>query len=366
MNRIPVAIVGLGRIASLLEDDSRREKPCTHAGAVTANKDCVLAAGCDTDEERRRLFAVRWQAPVYADALRMLREHKPEILIIATHPDSHERYCRLAYTQGTPVLICEKPLSNTLAGARKIAALTQGRGGSGPSGRALPSPLRILVNHERRYAADYMRAAEILRTRRLGPLLSVRAVLYMGRARPLIDVLWHDGTHLADAIMFLAGAVLRHKGRWGSPLGSKEGTAYLEGLLYPAAGPEGEKQSSPVPCLIEAGAWRDHLVFEMEFSCGRGRLRIGNGVYEVWESAECPYAEGFRSLARSPDRFRGSTGYFANMLADAAACVRDSGRQPRSAAADGLRVIEYLNAVKIGKPENPAPSPAGNATSRVN
>jgi hypothetical protein len=34
--KIPAAIIGLGRIASLLEKDGRREKPCTHAGAIAA------------------------------------------------------------------------------------------------------------------------------------------------------------------------------------------------------------------------------------------------------------------------------------------------------------------------------------------
>jgi hypothetical protein len=94
------------------------------------------------------------------------------------------------------------------------------------------------------------------------------------------------------------------------------------------------------------GAGRDHLVFEMEFSCEWGRLRIGNGVFEVWESVESPYAEGFRSLKHTADVFEGPTGYFANMVKDAAACVREAERQPLSSAADGLRVIEYLNSVK--------------------
>jgi hypothetical protein len=32
MDKIKAAIIGLGRIASLLENDTLREKPCTHAG----------------------------------------------------------------------------------------------------------------------------------------------------------------------------------------------------------------------------------------------------------------------------------------------------------------------------------------------
>jgi predicted dehydrogenase len=304
-----------------------------------------LTAGADTDAERRRLFAGRWNVPVYADAAAMLAACRPGILVIATHPDSHAQYCRLAAAHGVPVLICEKPLADTLGRARQIARLAAAGKGCAPGG------IKIVTNHERRYSEDYIRAKAILDEGRLGqglgPILGVRGCLYMGRNQRLLDVLWHDGTHLADAIMFLAGAVLKHRRSWGARLTAKEGTAYLEGVLEPGVGAAG--RTSPkgkIPVLIEVGAGRDHLVFEMEFSCERGRLRIGNGVFEVWESAESPYAEGFRSLKRTADIFEGPTGYFANMVKDAAACVREPDRQPRSSAADGLRVIEYLNSVK--------------------
>jgi predicted dehydrogenase len=339
MEKIPAAIIGLGRIASLLEDDALREKPCTHAGAVTANPDLRLAAGCDIDEERRRLFAEKWRVPVYPDAAEMIRVHAPRVLVIATHPDSHRRYCELAAARGISVVICEKPLAGSLGDARRIACLAAG----GP---------KIIVNHERRYAEDYLRSREILAGGRLGKLLGVRALLYMGRNRRLLDMLWHDGTHLADAIMFLSGLSLKHRRRLGAKLTEKTGTAWLEALLVPPAGKTGRPsaapaaESGPVPVLIEAGAGRDHLVFEMEFSCERGRLRIGNGVFEVWESVPSPYAEKFRSLEKTGEVFEGPTGYFANMVKDAAACAVEPGRQPRSGAAEGLRVIEYLHSVK--------------------
>jgi len=327
MKKTSAAIVGLGRIASLLEEDSLREKPCTHAGAITANTDCVLVAGCDIDEERRRLFADKWQVPVYADAAEMLRIHTPQILVIATHPDSHYHYCRLAADFGIPAVICEKPLADNIREARKIARLAE-------------HGLVIITNHERRYAQDHTRARAILDEAALGGLLSVRAVLYMGKTKRLLDVLWHDGTHLADAIMFLANARLKHRRRWGAPLTARAGTAWLEGEL------RAESSVQPIPVIIEVGAGRDHLVFEIEFSCEKGRLRIGNRIFEVWESAPSPYAEQFRSLKRTDEVFTGPTGYFANMVQDAVACVQEGGRTPRSSAADGLRVIEYLNSIK--------------------
>jgi predicted dehydrogenase len=334
VEKIPVAIIGLGRIASLLEEDPRREKPCTHAGAAAANPDCVITAGCDLDEDRRRLFAERWGCPVYADASAMLEAHHPGIVHIATHPDSHYYYCELAARYGVRVAVCEKPLADTLREARKIAALHESGG------------IKILTNHERRYSADYVKAKAVIDEEQLGPLLSVRTVLYMGKTQRLLDVLWHDGTHMADAAMFLTGASLKHRRQWGARLTGRTGTAWLEGwhdtpLVVPSSGRTGQ-----IPFLMELGAGRDHLVFELEFSCAGGRLRIGNGIFEIWESAESPYAEGFRSLKRTGEVFAGPTGYFANMVKDAVTCCREKAQQPRSSATDGLRVIEYLHSVK--------------------
>jgi len=302
---------------------------------------------------------------VYADAAEMLRVHKPQILAIATHPDSHYHYCRLAADSGVQAVICEKPLADNIGEARKIARLAK-------------NGLAVITNHERRYSEDYACAKAILAGGKLGLLLSARAVLYMGRTKRLIDVLWHDGTHLADAIMFLTGMELKHKKRWGAKLSANAGTAWLEGALRvhgvavfsDLCGSAGAQENAPVsriwregayrkavrslsggrreqtPVIIEIGAGRDHLVFEMEFSCERGRLRIGNGVFEIWESVPSPYAEKFRSLRQTDETFKGPTGYFANMVKDAVACAREPGRPPRSGAADGLRVIEYLNSVK--------------------
>jgi len=327
MEKVKAAIIGLGRIASLLEEDAKREKPCTHAGAIAANADCVLSGGFDIDEDRRGLFAERWRVPVYPDAAEMIREQNPQILVIATHPDSHYSYCRLAAEERIPVAICEKPLADTLAAARKIAALAS-------AGRPA-----ILTNHERRYSADYIKAKEILASEKLGALLGVRAVLYMGKNKRILDVFWHDGTHLADAAMFLSGRVLKHRKSRGASLTQAAGTAWLEGeLLRPKSG--------AVPFVMEIGAGRDYIVFELEFSCAKGMLRIGNGIFEVWESAESPYAEKFRSLKKTTASFEGPTGYFANMIADAVSCAREPGRQPLSSAADGLAVIEYLHSVK--------------------
>jgi len=339
MEKIRAAVVGLGRIASILEDDELREKPCTHTGAIAANGDCILVAGSDISGERRNLFAEKWKVPVYENADEMIAAHKPQILVIATHPDSHFKYCFLASQMKIPVVICEKPLADKLKDARKIARLSQVKDGTYND----VSGTIIITNHERRYSQDYIKAKEILKEGKLGAIISVSAVLYMGRTRRILDMLWHDGTHLADAIMFLTDSNLKHKRTIGAKLTSNKGTAWLEASLC------GEKSDSEIPVIIEIGAGRDHLVFEIEISCEKGRLRIGNGVYEIFESVPCPYAQKFRSLQKTDGEFKGPTGYFANMLKDAVACVKDPKRIPVSGAVNGLKVIEYLQSVKAWK-----------------
>jgi hypothetical protein len=142
--------------------------------------------------------------------------------------------------------------------------------------------------------------------------------------------------------MFLTGKTLKHRRHWGAKLSSRSGTAWLEGELN---GGKSERKN-PTPVLIETGAGRDPLVFEIEFSCEKGRLRIGNGIFEVWESLQSPYAEKFYSLKNTGEKFHGKTGYFSNMLKDAVCCVNNPQHRPVSGATEGLMAIEYLNSVK--------------------
>ncbi|MFA4793125.1 Gfo/Idh/MocA family protein [Leptospira kirschneri] len=63
---IPVLLIGLGRIASLLEKDSFRNHPCTHAGAIFSTwgrKKFFLIGAIDPSEERRNIFCKDWNIP---------------------------------------------------------------------------------------------------------------------------------------------------------------------------------------------------------------------------------------------------------------------------------------------------------------
>lgn len=63
---IPVLLIGLGRIASLLEKDRLRSHPCTHAGTIFSpwgRKKFSLLGAIDPSEERRITFCKDWNIP---------------------------------------------------------------------------------------------------------------------------------------------------------------------------------------------------------------------------------------------------------------------------------------------------------------
>lgn len=320
MKKLKCAFAGLGRIASLLEDDKLREKPCTHAGAVSSNPDCIISGGFDIEAERRIKFSQRWDCPVFESIEDLLTKIKPDILFIATHPEHHLELVKKGGAFGVGTIVCEKPLADSLRSAKKIAGYHR-RGDA-----------KILTNHERRYSNDYKAVKEIIRSEKYGKLLSVKGILYMGKTHVINDVLWHDGTHMADIIMYLTSGILKKKKITGN-LRKKSGTVFIS------------CESGGVPVLIEAGAGREHLVFQFELSFESGMVRIGNGIYSEYGSVESPYYTGFKSLQETEPDFEGKTSYFENMVKDAVKCAKENDYYPVSSAVDGFNTVKFLSSL---------------------
>lgn len=336
---IKAALLGLGRIAWSLESDPRREKPATHAGALARLPGVILTGAWDSSPEARREFLkgpfgtwgqtswksrYPWESRMapstdFQSAAEMLETLRPDLVCVATWPDSHYELVKACVDSDVGAVVCEKPLAPTLEEARKIAAL-EGTG---------PSRTRILVNHERRYARDWQWIKARMDQKTYGEVLSLRGRLYLGRSRKPGLTLLHDGTHLVDILRYLTGKEWTGTSVTGDPL-EPGGT-----LIY--LGKMGD-----LPTVLEIGGGRDHMVFEVEVNTSRGRLVVGNGVLQAWESRPAAWASGFRSLApRKVPRFQ-TTGYFLNMMTDAAACARDVRRIPFSQAADGLAALETI------------------------
>jgi len=312
------AVVGLGRIGSTLEEDPLREKPASHCGAIAANPDCLLVAGCDLKEQARRTFSARWGcAAAYEDCGRMLSERHPDILHIATAARTHAELVRLAARNGVSLVICEKPLTLDGAEARRLLRLCARAG------------TVLMVNHERRYSLDYRHARGRIEEGLYGDLLSITAKLYSGRNKRARDILWHDGTHMVDALRYLTGRELSGAQSFGDP--DSRSRPFLAAF-----------KAGPVRVALETCGGHESFLFELDLMFAAGRIRIGNGLYEEYRCEPSPFYSGFRSLMRVPGICFPKTEYFKGLLQDAVAVLRNPGRVPTSRGSDGCKAVETI------------------------
>ncbi|MBN2439785.1 MAG: Gfo/Idh/MocA family oxidoreductase [Spirochaetales bacterium] len=321
MKIINCSIVGLGRIGSTLEDDSLREKPASHAGAISAHPDCRLLSGCDRDKEKCELFEKRWKCHhVFQDFESMMSYEVPDILCIATPPDSHRDYVLKAIDKNIPMVICEKPLTEDLSQAREIIdTIAQSR-------------TTLIVNHERRYSLDYLHCKEIIEKGLYGDLLSLNCKLFIGQNHTVEEMLWEDGTHMIDIMRFLTNEEITLVSVTGD-LFKKAGESIIVMKL------------GSIYAVIDAACNRDHLVFELDLSFSRGMIKIGNGVYEEYKSKTSPFYENFKSLDKKQNQFFPKTNYFGGMFEDAVRSLRSDkiNKEPVSTGVDGYCVVKVIS-----------------------
>src|SRR6185503_8321413 len=98
-----IAVVGLGNAGATL-----------HLPALAGIPGVEVVGGCDLSEATRRRVGDQFKIPVFDSYERLLDQAKPEVVIVATPPDTHRDYVIRALEAGAHV-ICEKPFVSSLA-----------------------------------------------------------------------------------------------------------------------------------------------------------------------------------------------------------------------------------------------------------
>lgn len=109
-----------------------------HLPAVKALAGGVAVGGVDSDPSRREEWRRAGGGSVYETLAEMLERARPDVVVIATPPESHAELCITALDAGADV-ICEKPFVSSVEEADRVLEVAQARG------------RRVAVNHEFRY-----------------------------------------------------------------------------------------------------------------------------------------------------------------------------------------------------------------------
>jgi predicted dehydrogenase len=178
-----LAIIGAGGVAA-----------CKHLPAIARLRalwePVQIAALCRTAEREGRHLAGLHGCAWYDDAARMLRQEKPDGVVVASPDPLHAEHVVLCIESGLPCLI-EKPICRSLADSRRICRLADERG----------VPLMTVAN--KRYSPPYRRAKRFVTD---GPVS--QPALFVAKFNLGYDYvdLFESGTiHIFDLARFFMG-----------------------------------------------------------------------------------------------------------------------------------------------------------------
>jgi UDP-N-acetyl-2-amino-2-deoxyglucuronate dehydrogenase len=345
MTRTRVALVGCGKVAGI------------HAAALAELPDAEFVATCDIDLSRAGAFAAKHTVQPFADLPVMLRESRPDVLIIGTpHPLHAEATIRSAEA-GVHVLV-EKPLAASLADCDAMIAAAKKAG------------VLLGVISQRRFYEPVRRMKDAIDAGKIGtPALGV-FIQYSWRDAAYYTsdpwrgkwdtegggVLVNQSPHQLDILLWLMGPAAEVSGTWANlnhPTVEVDDTAVAT-IRFRNGG-----LGSIVTSLSQKpGIYtKVHIHGTNGASVGvetdRGATFIA-GVSQIPEPPltdlwTIPGDEGRLAEFQADDRAAfarvdATTQYHALQIADFVAAVRD-GRTPLVTGEDGRAVVELFSAI---------------------
>jgi len=331
MKTCKVGFIGCGRIASLLEDDPLRGKPCTHAGGFSSLRGVKLASACDIDADRLKKFGIRWGvASLYEDYKTMLANEKLDIVCVSAWTRLHAPAAIASANSGIKGIICEKPIALNLKDARRMVRECE------------KNNVVLTINHERRWDPYYQQAKKLIQAGKIGEVKTIiGSALSWKPPKALLSLhgggaMFHDGTHLTDLLNYFCGPV-----DWVSACEKRtHGKKHIEETASALLG-----FKNGAIGFVQGGGERNYFSFELDIQGSEGRILIGNDGRELYLSGKSGRFTGFRELVKVPfPEPKKQVSPFIGGARDVVQCVT-KGKESLSSGRDGLEALKIIDAI---------------------
>ena len=174
-----------------------------HVPALRMLPGCELVGGFDLDAGRRAELEHDTGAPAFSSMESLLETARPDVVVVATPPDSHAQLCIQALEAGAHVL-CEKPFVSTVAEADRVLDVAAAAG------------RHVAVNHEFREMPIFKALPQQIAGGEHGRLVFCQIWQLMDlapwdepvawRAAMPNRTLFEGGVHLVDLMIGMFGA----------------------------------------------------------------------------------------------------------------------------------------------------------------
>jgi len=249
MKKYRVAIVGLGRMASTIDDEVRDYSAIALPYSIAASCQEIdrieLVAGADILPEKREAFRQRWGVTaLYEDYLEMIAQEKPDLVAICTRGELHAEMAVRVAEAGVPMIYLEKAMACSMKEADMVLDACQRH--------------KTLFNTGvlRRFDSRYHKARELIEAGEIG---QPRSVTHYASTNLL-----HGHIHSIDTIMYLLGDPVA-KSVWG--------------------------ELSPRDMRIENNRLDKDpsAIYQIEFEGGLEAWTVSSGMwgFEIWGTGGC-------------------------------------------------------------------------------
>lgn len=186
-----IGFIGLGRVARLF-----------HLPALLRIDGVEVIGGFDESPEQRSGWQAQTGLPAFTSVEELFEHGTPEVVVVATPPDSHADLCVRALAAGSHVIV-EKPFVTTAAEADRVLTASTAAGRS------------VAVNHQYREKPIFKALGTAIADERYGPLAFCQIWQLMNhapwedktpwRAQTARQTLLEGGVHLVDLMIMFFG-----------------------------------------------------------------------------------------------------------------------------------------------------------------
>ena len=191
IKKIKISVVGIGLMGS------------QHLKALQLSKKANLHSIVDLNKNSRK-HAERLKVPFYNDSKELLKNNKPEAVIVATPNQFHEKHTISFLNAKIPVLL-EKPISNSISKAKKII------------NSSIKNKTHLLIGYHRRHNSMTASIKKKIDSGKLGKIVSANVMCWLYKHKGWFNEKWRikkgggplgiNLVHDIDFICYLLGPV---------------------------------------------------------------------------------------------------------------------------------------------------------------
>ncbi len=320
MKTYTAAVIGVGSIGGIKPseyDSLGSDNILTHCHAIQAHPNTNLIAVVDTNKEKAKEAAKKWNTHWYASIPELYYDQglRPDIVVVATPTETHYQVLMQTLHHFPKLVVSEKPFTDNIQQARDIIEAYEKAG------------IPLMVDYIRRFDPTVRKVKDIIETRSMGKAQSCRVIYNRGLRR--------EGSHAIDLCNYLFGiCTVEHL--FGLPITdySEDDRTFAAHLTY---------SGCPHVFLTPADG-RQFSIFEVDILLESGRIIFYEHGLKcaIFKTMPEPVYGDYETLCYSPTTRETGLNRALWNLVDNAVAHLDEGEALLCSARDALKVHEVI------------------------